>query len=297
MIVFVLVGGGAAYLALLSGPAPAARIALVVLIAFLSVQAGFLAHDAGDGGITTNRRIACGLSQILLTFVSATSASYFEQVHSIHHQTLLEGRSGPYPVNPYELRWFKRLVSRNGIMFFAATICTRGLTAKLESIRYVLHNRKTTRLDQFLLALHALVWLLLPLPFIGIIDTATNYGLIALCMGPYIGTVLVLNHKGMIDARSQHNLPMIERITRSTRNLTESWWSDLVFGGVNNHIEHHLFSEIPTIRLPRARKITRAFCRHHGIPYTETNFFGALVEAVRYFRGCPRDRLVIEALA
>ena len=147
------------------------------------------------------------------------------------------------------------------------------------------------------MALHAVVWLILPVPLIGMLNTAINYGLIGLCIGAYVGTVLILNHKGMIDARSQRDLPIIERITRSTRNLGDSWWSNFIFGGVNNHIEHHLFSEIPAMRLPRARNITRAFCRDHGIAYVETGFSSALLEAVQHFRRCPRERLVNEALA
>ena len=89
----------------------------------------------------------------------------------------------------------------------------------------------------------------------------------------------------------------MEQITRSTRNLGRSRWSDFVFGGVNSHIEHHLFPQLPAMRLRKARAITHEFCRHHGIPYSETSFVRALVEAVKYFRAVPPARLAAEALS
>jgi fatty acid desaturase len=101
----------------------------------------------------------------------------------------------------------------------------------------------------------------------------------------------------MSAARSQGHLPVMERITRSTRNLGRSRWSDFVFGGVNNHIEHHLFPKVPAMRLRQARAITREFCRNHGIPYSETNFVRALVEAANHFRTVPAARLTAEALS
>jgi fatty acid desaturase len=147
------------------------------------------------------------------------------------------------------------------------------------------------------MALHALFWFALPIPFIGVLDTAINYGLVTLLAGPYVGTVLILNHEGMSAARSLVHLPALERVTRSTRNLGASRWSDFVFGGVNNHIEHHLFPRIPAMRLRRARIVTRDFFRQNGIPYAETSFSRALIEAANHFRSVPPARLVAEALS
>jgi fatty acid desaturase len=300
-IALVLAAGACGYLALLSDPEPAVRIALTVLIAFASVQAGFLAHDAGDGGITSNRPLARGLRHLLMNFVSAVSSSYFQYLHKLHHLTLQRGAgglgAGAITVNPYEIRWLKKLVSWNGIVFVVATVCLRGLTFKLESLRYVLRNSRRTKLDRLLMALHAFFWLILPVLFIGALDTAINYALATLLAGPYIGTVLILNHEGMSAAKSQAHLPLMERITRSTRNLGRSHWSDFVFGGVNNHIEHHLFPQVPAMRLRQARAITCEFCRQHGIPYIETSFIRALVEAANHFRAVPAARLAAEALS
>ncbi|TMH63877.1 MAG: hypothetical protein E6H57_16515 [Betaproteobacteria bacterium] len=58
---------------------------------------------------------------------------------------------------------------------------------------------------------------------------------------------------------------------------------DFLFGGLNNHIEHHLFPSMPTARLRSARRITREFCRRHGIAYSEMSWFAAAREVARHF--------------
>ena len=289
------------YIALLTGPDTVVRVAVTLLIAFVSVQAGLIAHDASDGGVTTNGRLATCLRYLLMTFVSALSSSYFRYLHRVHHLTLQRGARGlgtrEFAVNPYEIRWLKKLVSFNGSVFAVVTVCLRGLTFKLESLRYVLRHRWNTKVDRVLMTLHTLLWIILPVPFIGVVDTAINYGLVTLLIGPYVGTILILNHEGMSKAQSLSHLSTIERITHTTRNLGQSHWTDFVFGGVNNHIEHHLFPQIPASRLRQARAITKEFCGERDIYYSETGFFRALAEAVKHFRAVPRSRLAAEALS
>ncbi len=289
------------YVALLYDPEPAIRMAALLLLAFASVQAGFIAHDAVDGAITRNRTLAFLFGQVFMTFATALSSSYFEFFHRNHHRQLSSGstdsESSSTPLNRYEGQVLRKLVSGNGTLFITVMVFMRGLSFKLESLRYLLHNFRTTRSDQVFLALHVALWFGLPIMSIGVADTVVNYLLVSLFAGPYIGTVLILNHTGMSTARSMGHLPAIERTSVATRNLGTSRWSDLVFGGVNNHIEHHLFPDIPTARLRQARRITRDFCRRHGIAYSETSFLRALGEVLDYFRKLPPRRLAHESLA
>ncbi len=59
--------------------------------------------------------------------------------------------------------------------------------------------------------------------------------------------------------------------------------ADFLFGGLNNHIEHHLFPTLPRKGLRRARRITRDFCRRHGVPYRETSWPRAAAEVSHFF--------------
>ena len=290
----------AGYAALLSPVSPIVRVALALWMAIGLVQAGFLAHDAMDGAITTNRRLGAALAQLLMSLVGGVSSTYYDYLHGLHHIAVHRGSKGGGvdPVNPYELVWFKRALANNGLLFAAVTIVLRPVLLQVESVRYVFRNRARTKTDRLLMAVHAIAWFIIPLPFIGFVQTVTTYALIALFAGPYIGTILVLNHEGMVSAQDdEKDIPAIERVTRSTRNLGQSWWADLLTGGISNHIEHHLFPEIPAMRLRKARNITRQFCCDNGIAYTETTFARALIEAAKYFRACPPERLVTEPLS
>lgn len=300
-IAAVVAAAALGYGGLLTNPDAAIRAGLILLVAFASVQAGFLAHDAGDGGITRNRLVAQGLRHFLMSFGSALSSSYFHYLHKIHHATLTRGdaQSGGemFTVNPYEIRWLKKAVSWNGVVFTVATSCLRGLTFKLESLRYVFKNKRDTKVDRVFMAAHAIFWFALPLPFIGGVDAVINYGLVTLAAGPYVGTVLLLNHAGMSAPAPQERLSLLDRVSRTTRNLGSSRWSDFVFGGVNNHIEHHLFPKVPSPRLRQARTITRAFFRDHNIAYSETSFPRAAREAFQHLRAMPAPRRAAEALS
>jgi fatty acid desaturase len=57
---------------------------------------------------------------------------------------------------------------------------------------------------------------------------------------------------------------------------------DFVLGGLNYQIEHHLFPTMPRPNLRRAQPLVRAFCRQHGLPYTEASLFGSYAQAVRH---------------
>ncbi len=289
------------YVTLLTDPHMIVRAGVLLLMAFVSVQAGFVAHEAGDGGITSNRRLAFFCGQIFMTFASGLSHSYWQYFHRIHHARLSESSTHsdalPESANIYEGSALRKLLSSNGTILIAVLVCLKGLSFKIESLRYIWCNRKRTKPDQIFMALHTVLWLVLPMFSLGAADTIINYALVTLFAGPYIGTILILNHVGMQMTRSQNRMPFMERQIMATRNLGDSRWDDFFFGGVNNHIEHHLFPTIPTIKLRRARSITRGFCHRHGLPYSETSYVRALGDVTRYFRRMGRQQLATEPLA
>src|SRR3954471_101958 len=81
----VLSGYAIAYLTLLSAPSAALRVVAVVAAAFFTMQAGFLAHEAGHGAMTGNRRLADALGQLFHTLLTALCYSYFQHIHRQHH--------------------------------------------------------------------------------------------------------------------------------------------------------------------------------------------------------------------
>ncbi|MCK5855819.1 MAG: fatty acid desaturase [Sulfurovaceae bacterium] len=268
----------------------------VFILGLTIVQAGFLAHDAGDGSVTKKTMMKYLLPQIYMTCIGGLSFSYFIELHKFHHKTMIKGTViKANPENEYEFKAIKKLVAFNPILFMIVTIVLRGFTLKIEGLKYLYHNRQH-QTDIIFLMGHAGLWLLIPALVVGIELAIINYVLITLVAGTYAGIVLVVNHSGMVTSNDFSKRPFMERVGLTTRNLGETWFSDFIWGGINNHIEHHLYPTIPTSKLGFARKIVREYYKKHHLPYNESNFFKAMNDAKKYFMNITLEARVMEPL-
>jgi fatty acid desaturase len=290
---FILVCYAAGYATLLSDPGLGLRAAAIALLAFFSVQAGFVAHEAGHGALTRNRRLATFLGHVFHTFLTGLSSSYFRHIHGLHHPRCNDRGGDPdlqsefvsmYRESALSKTGFGKLISRHQAFLIWILIGLQGLTLKLDGLAFVWRNPARTRADQLFLLLHLAVWFVPPALTLGIGDALLNYALMTVLIGFYAGSIFVVNHVGTRVIEPDERLSMFDQEISVTRNLGSSRLHDFVFGGVNNHIEHHLFPSMPTARLRRARSITREFCRRHGIAYREMSWFEAAREVTRHFK-------------
>lgn len=67
----------------------------------------------------------------------------------------------------------------------------------------------------------------------------------------------------------------------SNQNVTTTWLDDWFHGGLQHHIEHHLFPRLPRHSLPKVRPHVRALCEKHGLPYRSDPFFTAVRDLLR----------------
>jgi fatty acid desaturase len=130
---------------------------------------------------------------------------------------------------------------------------------------------------------------------LGPVDVVLNYLLMTWFIGPYLGVVFLVNHIGTEVIEPDDRLPRFYQQLVTTRNLGESVIDDIFFGGINNHIEHHLFPSIPSYRLRKARRIVRQYCRQQGLIYRETSWFSAITEVFTYLRNISLTPLIEEA--
>jgi fatty acid desaturase len=68
----------------------------------------------------------------------------------------------------------------------------------------------------------------------------------------------------------------------TSRNVRGGWFTDLLLGGLNYQVEHHLFPNMPRPSLRRAQALVRAYCHDHRITYTETSLVGSYLAALRH---------------
>ena len=291
--IFVLASYAAAYATLLTGPGPVARVLAIVALAFISVHAGFIAHEAGHRAITRNRRVAACVGQLFNTLLTALCYSYFSHIHRRHHPHCNDRSRDPdmqsaffsmYRESAGEKTGLGRLISRHQAVLIWVLVWLQGFTLKLDSLQHLRRNPRTTRLDQAVLVLHFALWFVPPVLLLGFADAMLNYALMTLLIGPYLGAIFLVNHLGSRVIEPGEPISFFMQEISVTRNLGTSRLSDLFFGGLNNHIEHHLFPSMPTARLRAARRITREFCRRHDIAYREMSWFAAAREVTRHFR-------------
>jgi len=68
----------------------------------------------------------------------------------------------------------------------------------------------------------------------------------------------------------------------TSRNISGGWPMEKFMGGLNFQIEHHLFPNMPSVNLKRARVIVREYCADLGVEYEEHTFIGAWAIVLRY---------------
>ena len=280
------------YAILLADPGIGVRAAAIALLAFFSVQAGFVAHEAGHGALTRHRRLATLVGHVFHTFLTGLSSSYFRRIHGLHHPHCNDrGRDPDMQSEFVSMHRHSALVGRLRQVYQPASGSPRldpyraaGVHAKARRARFRAAQPRRTRADQLCLVLHFGLWLVPPALVLGIGAAALNYALMTVLIGFYVGSIFVVNHVGTRVVEPDERLSMFEQELSVTRNLGTSRLQDFVFGGLNNHIEHHLFPSMPTARLRRARRITREFCRRHGIAYREMSWVEAAREVTRHFK-------------
>lgn len=290
---FILACYAAGYATLLTDPSVGVRALAIVAVAFISVHAGFMAHEAGHGAITRDRRVAGLVGQLFHTLLTGLSYSYFQHIHRLHHPHCNDRGRDPdmqsefvsmYQQSALSKTGLGRLISRHQAVLIWLLIGLQGLTLKIDGLLFLWRNPRSTRIDQLLVLLHLVLWWVPPVLVLGLQDASLNYGLMTMLIGFYVGTIFVVNHLGTQVIEPDASLSMFEQELKVTRNLGTSRVHDFVFGGLNNHIEHHLFPSMPTANLRSARRITRDFCRRHSIVYREMSWFSAAREVTRHLK-------------
>jgi len=67
----------------------------------------------------------------------------------------------------------------------------------------------------------------------------------------------------------------------SNQNISTSLLDDWFHGGLQHHVEHHLFPRIPRHNLARLRPYLIELCENHGIEYKTDSFFRCIVNMLK----------------
>ena len=293
------------YTVLLLDPAVLYRLFALVVLTLASVHAGFIVHEAGHGIITRRRGLAEVIGHVFLTLLTGMSYDEFLYKHRRHHShcnekaVVPEGRTGLFSLREevienrfggtaYEPGLLRTLFDRYQAYLIWFLVSLKGSAVKIDGIRFALRRPRKSAMYAVFFALHAALWFGAPVYFLGPWDALVNYLVLTWFGGIYIGTIFLLNHFATRIIRPNRRPHYFEQQIVTTRNLGSSWLDNFLFGGFNNHIEHHLFPTIPRSKLVQACRITRAFCYSHGVPYRESKFVPAIKEIFHHFDSMAR---------
>jgi fatty acid desaturase len=108
-------------------------------------------------------------------------------------------------------------------------------------------------------------------------------------LGLYLGSVFAPNHKGMPILSKDDDSDFLRRQVLTARNVRGGRLTDLLLGGLNYQIEHHLFPSMPRPSLRRAQPLVRAHCHSYGLPYVETGLIESYRQALHHLGDVGRD--------
>jgi fatty acid desaturase len=253
---------------------------------------GFLGHDAGHGQIFRSARASRIVGLLHGNLGIGLSYGWWIAKHTRHHAHPNDPEKDPDVGNgalvftagqAAQRRGFAAWWARSQAYVFFPLLLLEGLNLHVAGVRDLLRpSRKTRWLELGLLTLHlggyaAIVFTVMT-PWQALAFIAVQQGL----FGFYMGCSFAPNHKGMPVLGPEESADFLRRQVLTSRNVRGGPIVDVVFGGLNYQIEHHLFPSMPRPSLARAQRLIRDFCTNRGIAYHETGVGASYGEALRH---------------
>ncbi|MFE1443771.1 fatty acid desaturase family protein [Streptomyces sp. NPDC058739] len=249
---------------------------------FLAVafgQVALLAHDAAHRQVFRRRR-ASEVSGRIAGAGIGMGYGWWQDKHTRHHANPNHEELDP-DLDPDLLVWSQdqaraakglpRLIGRWQAFLFFPLLTLEGFNLHVSSAK-ALANRslKHRTLDGALLFAHFAVYLTV---LLWLLPTGMAIAFVAVhqCLfGVYLGSVFAPNHKGMPILKGEDRPDFLRRQVLTSRNVHGGRFTDVVLGGLNHQIEHHLFPSMPSPNLRKARTIVRRHCQELALDYVET---------------------------
>lgn len=271
-----------------------ATLGIAVFLGVMFTQLGFLGHDAGHQQVfrspRANRRLGLTVGNALI----GMSFGWWVPKHNSHHAhpnevgrdpDMGEGRvtfasadgtaSGRHSLMRLLALWQAQL--------FFPLMLLRSLGLHVSGIQRLLRRRdRGAALEGVLIAAHFALYLTVVLWVLPPMKALTFIVVQQAVFSLYLGCSFAPNHKGMPIIDSGAEISFARRQVITARNIAGGRLTNLMLGGLNYQIEHHLFPTMPRPNLARAQSVVRAFCVESGFGYCESSLVGSYRQIVRH---------------
>lgn len=268
------------------------QLPVAAFVAVMFAQVGFLAHDAGHKQMFASRRANDIAGILLASLAVGLGYSWWLDNHNRHHanpNTDVKDPDANYGALAFTAAQagqrgrLARFAYRFQAYFFFPLLLLSAVGLHVDSALFLVGRRGRGRgWERLLMAAHVIgyvglvFWILSPVK--AVVFVLVHQAL----LGLYLGMSFAPNHKGMPMLAADDRTGFLQRQVLTSRNIRGGWLTDLVLGGLNYQIEHHLFPSMPRPNLRRAQRLIRQFCRDIGLPYAETSLLDSYAQTLRY---------------
>jgi fatty acid desaturase len=270
-----------------------------LLLGVGSAQVGLLGHDAGHCAIFRRLQTNWMVGELCWSLTLGVAFGYWWDRHNKHHAHTNDRVEDPdLRILGLAILTYRPLISRrlwqSILKRYLSTIALvtsifLDFHFRIHGWQFAIRKLKGRRrlFEVVLLTLNALLCMA-PVAFLGIRWLVLYLGS-QLVGSLYFGLVSAPNHKGMPIRATRTHLPFLERHTQSSRNIAPNPLWDLVYGGLNHQIEHHLFPTMARVHLNQARAIIKPFCAANGLPFLEMSISATYTAITQEYRRLGRE--------
>ena len=278
------------------------QLLTAAVLGVLSTQVAFLGHDAGHKQVTRTRGASYLLGLLNGNLAVGLSFGWWLDKHNRHHAHPNHAELDPdvEPAGPLVFlrgqdegrRGLLAWCTRHQAVLFFPVLLLEGLNLHVASIRALRDGTVRARWREgVLLAVHVVAFVAVPFLVLTPGQAVAFLAVHQAVFGLYMGCSFAPNHKGMPPLTAEEERDYLRRQVLTSRNVRGGRFVDLLLGGLNYQVEHHLFPSMPRPNLRRAQPLVAAFCAERGIRYVETGLLDSYRQVLRHLHDIPQRPL------
>jgi len=257
---------------------PLSAFGAIVFYAVSNTLAGWLSHDYVHGRSPFSMAMR-GFGEL----VGGMSTTWWSNKHNMHHALTNEiGYDEDVALEPAIYLWQPRPemdspMRRFQHLYWPIPFSVLFLYWRFDSIKYVLKAKKWN--EAFRLAMHwAMALAFLPAKVV--------FGGIWLS-GLITATIVTVTHQSeeIFIKDTLRKYDFCEAQFRSTRDaMCSNWFSDMLWGGMQWQLEHHLFPIMPRYKYKALHPILRQWAKEVGLDFRTSGEWEIIVQNVQQLK-------------
>jgi fatty acid desaturase len=270
---------------LIRTPFSLSLVAWAAAFALVGVHLCGIVHDAGHRTVFRSKALNTALGWSVAGLLAMGFRSWQVQHNAHHAHTNVDGLDPDLdiPLHAFTLRQFQRQGGlwrygrRYQAAFFYPMRTLVVFSRRLSEIAYFRQQRFRPRLlaEMAVWAIGITAWFVVPFFVFPLEKVILLFIVIHPIMGLYLSNVFAPNHKGMPQILEGTEISFLEQQISTSRNITQGWFVDFVYFGLNYQIEHHLFPTCPRNKLKQITPYVKEICARTSLEYTQTGVWTA----------------------